>query len=163
MSNQERVIQRYGQQAGTTMLIMSESSFFKKISAYIAENKRNTALEAELSNITLKSVSENEAISDSKLHASSQSFEDPVQMANTTEEEVAQKLDAIYDEEPLGFEKNPMASNIKMLAQDPLEEVDLGDGSLKSVTYIGAKLDLDLKTKVITLLKENKDCFARDY
>src|SRR4051812_6198410 len=41
----------YGQQAGTMTLIMSESSFFDKISAYVAENKRKAALEAELSNI----------------------------------------------------------------------------------------------------------------
>src|SRR3954470_2383649 len=145
------------------MLIMSESSFFEKISAYIAENKRNTALEAELSNIMLNSVSENEEISDSKLHASSQSFEDPVRMVNTTEEELTQKLDAIYDEEPLGFEKDPMASNIKMLAQDPLEEVNLGEGDRKGIMYVSAKLEPTLKSKVITLLKENKDCFAWDY
>src|SRR3954466_481182 len=163
MSHQERIIQRYGQQAGTTMLIMSESSFFEKISAYIAENKRNTALEAELSNITLNPVSENEEILDSKLHASSQSFEDPVRMVNTTEEEFTQKLDAIYDEEPLGFEKDPMASNIKMLAQDPLEEVDLGEGDRKRITYVSAKLEPALKSRVIALLKENKDCFAWDY
>ncbi|XP_058746033.1 uncharacterized protein LOC131618895 [Vicia villosa] len=56
-----------------------------------------------------------------------------------------------------------MAPNVKILAQDPLEEVDLGDGSLKRVTYISAKLEPDLKTKVIALLKENKYCFAWDY
>src|SRR3954467_14169352 len=139
-SHQERIIQRYGQQAGTTTLIMSESSFFEKILTYIAENKRNTALEAELSNITLNPVSENEEISNSKLHTSSQSFEDPVRMVNTTEEEFTQKLDSIYDEEPLGFEKDPMVSNIKMLAQDPVEEVNLGDENQKRVTYISAKL-----------------------
>jgi len=39
-----------------------------------------------------------------------------------------QRLDCIYDDEPLGFEKDPMGSAQKMQAQDPLEEVDLGDG-----------------------------------
>src|SRR4051812_35520177 len=71
-------------------------------------------------------------------------------------EQTAQRLDAIYNEEPLGFEKDPMASSVKMLAQDPLEEVDLGDGCLKRVTYISAKLDPYLKTKVVALLKEIK-------
>src|SRR4051812_29096523 len=114
-------------------------------------------LEVELSNMTLNSVSENEEISDSKLHTSSQPFENPVRMVNTTEEEFTQKLDAIYDEEPLGFEKDPMASNIKMLAQDPLEEVNLGEVDQKRITYVSAKLEPTLKSKVITLLKENKD------
>src|SRR3954471_18525698 len=84
-------------------------------------------------------------------------------MVNTMEEELTQKLDVIYDEEPLGFEKDLMASNIKVLAQDPLEEVNLGEGDRKRITYVSAKLEPTLKSKVITLLKENKDCFAWDY
>ena len=42
-----------------------------------------------------------------------------------------QKLDYIYDDEPLGFEEDPMGSTTKMRAHDPLEEVDLGDGIVK--------------------------------
>src|SRR3954468_21070227 len=56
-----------------------------------------------------------------------------------------------------------MASNIKMLSQDPLKEVNLGDENQKRVTYISAKLGPTLKSKVIALLEENKDCFAWDY
>ena len=63
----------------------------------------------------------------------------------------------------MGFEKDLLASSAKMLAQDPLEEIDLGDGSIKRITYISAKLDPKVKTRVIELLKENKDCFAWDY
>ncbi|XP_050896078.1 uncharacterized protein LOC127102788 [Lathyrus oleraceus] len=74
-----------------------------------------------------------------------------------------QRLDAIYDEEPLGFKKDPVMSSAKMLAQDPLEEIDLGDGSAKRITYISAKLDPKLKVRVIELLRKNKDCFAWDY
>ena len=38
----------YDQQAGSMKTVMmSESSFFEKISAYVAENKIKTALEAE--------------------------------------------------------------------------------------------------------------------
>ena len=44
------------------------------------------------------------------------------------EEMQEQRLDAIYDDEPLGFEKDPLANNIKMLAHDPLEEINLGEG-----------------------------------
>ncbi|XP_050890097.1 uncharacterized protein LOC127095453 [Lathyrus oleraceus] len=53
---------------------------------------------------------------------------DPVPSDKGQNKEKDQRLDVIYDDEPLGFEKDPLATNIKMLAQDPLEEVDLGEG-----------------------------------
>ena len=74
--------------------------------------------------------------------------------------EMDQRLDSIYDKEPLGFERDPINSGAKMLAQDPLEEVNLGDGKTKRITYISAKLSPGLKKEVIEVLKENKDCFA---
>lgn len=40
----------------------------------------------------------------------------------------------------LGFERDPLAPNIKMLAQDPLEEIDLGEGTINSPTCISANL-----------------------
>ncbi|CAJ2646382.1 unnamed protein product [Trifolium pratense] len=73
------------------------------------------------------------------------------------------KLDCVYDEEPLGFEKDPSSSNQKMQAQDPLEEIDIGDGSIKRPTYISANIPKDLRDKLVELLKEFKDCFAWDY
>jgi len=60
----------------------------------------------------------------------------------------------------LGFEKDPKGSTEKMKDQDPLEEVDLGDGSIKRPTYISTKIDKDIKFK---LLKKYKDCFSWDY
>jgi len=42
----------------------------------------------------------------------------------------AQKLDCIYDDEHLDFEKDPLNSTKKTRAQDPSEELDLGDGSV---------------------------------
>ncbi|XP_045809918.1 uncharacterized protein LOC123904281 [Trifolium pratense] len=76
---------------------------------------------------------------------------------------ITQKLDCVYDEEPLGFEKDPSSSNQKMQAQDPLEEIDIGDGSIKRPTYISANIPKDLRDKLVELLKEFKDCFAWDY
>src|ERR1044072_7395748 len=76
---------------------------------------------------------------------------------------VMQRLDCIYDDEPLGFEKDPQISTKRMQAQDPLEEVDLGDGEIKRLTYISAKIDPRLKSEMVCLLKEFKDCFAWDY
>ncbi|KAK2354765.1 hypothetical protein QL285_092243 [Trifolium repens] len=50
-----------------------------------------------------------------------------------------------------------------MQAQDPLEEIDIGNGSLKRPTYISANITSNLKEKLVLLLKEFSDCFAWDY
>ena len=46
---------------------------------------------------------------------------------------------------------------------DPLEEVDIGDGTTPRPTFINKNLDADYKVKLIALLKEYVDCFAWDY
>ena len=46
---------------------------------------------------------------------------------------------------------------------DLLEMVDLGDSSKSRLTYISANLDSEYKCKLISLLKEFKDCFAWKY
>lgn len=51
---------------------------------------------------------------------------DPEPPDKVQNKDQGQRLDAIYDDEPLGFEKDPLATNVKMLAQDPLEEIYLG-------------------------------------
>ncbi|XP_058784569.1 uncharacterized protein LOC131659384 [Vicia villosa] len=115
---------------------MSESSFFEKILAYMGENKRIAALEAE--------------IIDMVVGAKSMEFNDTGQGENTVpkspeeqvhEETIDQRLDDIYDDEPLGFEKDPGSSSAKMLAHDPLEEINLEDGTTKRVTYITTPKD----------------------
>ncbi|MCI80219.1 hypothetical protein A2U01_0101490, partial [Trifolium medium] len=65
-----------------------------------------------------------------------------------------------YDDEPLGFEKDPVSPNQRMQAQDLLQEIDIGNGSVKRPTYISANIDPSLKIKLVELLKEYKDCFA---
>src|SRR3954467_13896981 len=144
-------------------LIMSESSFFEKISAYVAENRRKAALEAELADVKVDTIQIKEEIAELEVHTDFEHSKDTILDEEIVDEGSNQRLDAIYNEEPLGFERDPMAPNIKMLAQDPLEEVNLGDRDQKRVTYISAKLDSALKSKVIALLRENKDCFAWDY
>jgi len=74
-----------------------------------------------------------------------------------------QKLDCVFDDEPLGFEKDPSLENKKIQAQDPLEEIDLGDGSVKRPTYVSSKIGPDFKIRVTVLLRKYKDCFAWDY
>ena len=46
---------------------------------------------------------------------------------------------------------------------DPLEEIDIGDGSILRPTFIKASLKADQKSKVCLLLKEFVDCFAWNY
>ena len=103
----------------------------------MAENKSNAAKEAEIlqkeANETLLKDRDDDFIED-------------------------QKLDCIYDDEPLGFEEDP-----KMRAQDPLEEVDIGDGTVKRPTYVSTKIPKEFKDRIVELLREYKDCFAWDY
>lgn len=50
-----------------------------------------------------------------------------------------------------------------MQPQDPLEEVDLGDGDIKRPTYISTTLECGMKNVVINLLREYNDRFSLDY
>lgn len=47
----------------------------------------------------------------------------------------SQRLDYKYVDDPLGFEKDPIASDKRIQEQDPLEEVNLGDKEIKKPTY----------------------------
>lgn len=64
---------------------------------------------------------------------------------------------------PLGFKEGLLALAKKIQTQDPLEEVDIGDGGIKKPTYISIKIDPIMKVQMIELLKEFKDSFALDY
>jgi len=44
-----------------------------------------------------------------------------------------------------------------------LEEVDLGDGTVKRPTYVSTKVDKEFKAQIVELLKNYKDLFALDY
>jgi hypothetical protein len=121
---------------------MTKPIFWDKITAYVAENKFNTAKEAE---VLQKEVIE-------------------TMVEDTTDDLIKdQKLDCIYDDGPLGFEEDLMCSTTKMRAQDPLEEVDLGDCAIKRPTYVSAKIPKEFKDQIVELLKEYKDCYAWDY
>ena len=90
---------------------MSESSFFEKSSAYLVENRLKKALEAEVKIMVMEA---NEETNHTKGHGV---FFKPKPLdKEKSVEEKDQRLDAIYDDGPLGFEKGPMASNAKMLA-----------------------------------------------
>ena len=46
---------------------------------------------------------------------------------------------------------------------DPLEEVDIGDGTIPRPTFVNKNLKADYKVVLIELLKEYVDCFAWEY
>ena len=119
---------------------MVEPSIWEKITAYVAEK-----------NFDLAETAKEEEVFDASVENNSDDIIDD------------KKLDCIYDDEPLGFEEDPMGSTIKMKAQDPLEEVDIGDGSVKRPTYISSKIPKSFKDRIVALLKNYKDCFAWDY
>src|SRR4051812_41170683 len=126
-----KVLQSRRQQS---RMMTTESEYLARITAYLAENKEKTALEAELEkNMAIEAMmvkSENNQEVDHRV----------------------ERFDGIYDDEPLGFEMDPLGSVKRMQAHDPLEEIDLGDGVTKRPTYVSTKLISDLKTKLIRLL-----------
>jgi hypothetical protein len=46
---------------------------------------------------------------------------------------------------------------------DPLQEVDIGDGTVPRSTFVNKNLDPTFKLELIKLLKEYVDCFAWNY
>jgi len=46
---------------------------------------------------------------------------------------------------------------------DPLQEIDIGDGSVPRPTFINANMEADQKSKVCALLREFVHCFAWNY
>ena len=85
-------------------------------------------------------------------------------LAEATEMMVkGQKLGCVFDDEPLGFKKDLYLANKKIQAQDPLEEIDLGDGSVKKLTFVSSKIGPYFKVRLMALLRKYKDCFAWDY
>nr|KYP38436.1 Transposon Ty3-G Gag-Pol polyprotein [Cajanus cajan] len=77
-------------------------------------------------------------------------------------EELEPKLDCVFNDSPLGFEKE-MSEDFKMESQDPLEEVNMGSIENKKITYISKLLKRCLREEIIRILYEYRDCFAWDY
>ena len=46
---------------------------------------------------------------------------------------------------------------------DPLEKVDIGDGTISRLTFINKNLLAEYKADLVNLLKEYIDCFAWEY
>lgn len=98
------------------MKMTTESESLARILAYLVENKRKSTLEAE----KLQSLA---------IEAKVKECEDGQQGQTTALESL--RLDCIFDNQPLGFEKDPLNELQRMQAQDPLEEIDIGDRFIK--------------------------------
>ena len=46
---------------------------------------------------------------------------------------------------------------------DPLEKVDIGDGTIPRPTFVNKNLSVEYKADLVNLLKEYVDCFASEY
>jgi len=46
---------------------------------------------------------------------------------------------------------------------DPLEKVDIGDGTIPTLTFVNKNLSAKFKADLVNLLKEYVDCFAWEY
>ncbi|XP_058733336.1 uncharacterized protein LOC131604940 [Vicia villosa] len=113
---------------------MSELEALKRISAYIAENKINSTLKPETDMVDKENQIQD--INDSS-----------TTKAETSKEDVDnQHFDCIYNDEPLGFEKDPMAPK-KMQPQDPLEEIDPGKEGDKRPTFISVNIYPELRSQ----------------
>lgn len=76
--------------------MMTEFAVLKRISAYIVENKQQLALEAEIKNMAVEASEVSPPIGPGK-------YFDPEPPDEGQDVERDQRLDAIYDDEPLGF------------------------------------------------------------
>src|ERR1700728_657130 len=85
-------------------------------------------------------------------------IEQKLQETNDWEELLAEKSD--WGLKPTEFEEAFLGY---IDSQDPLEEVELGDGIVPNTVQINRELDAASKAKLITVLKENKECFAWSY
>ena len=62
-------------------------------------------------------------------------------------------------EEPDGLDKLGQG----FTSADPLEEVEIIDGSVPRPNYVNKNLEADYKVALIRLIKEYVDCFACEY
>ncbi|XP_050895251.1 uncharacterized protein LOC127101860 [Lathyrus oleraceus] len=89
------------------LVLMIEFEALKRISAYITENKQQSALEAEVKNMVVEASKEFHQIGPGKDFVP----EPPDKVQNKDQ---GQRLDAIYDDEPLGFDRSsPVVKEVK--------------------------------------------------
>nr|ABA98000.2 retrotransposon protein, putative, unclassified [Oryza sativa Japonica Group] len=77
-----------------------------------------------------------------------------VQEYRSTKNDIGETIEDFDEVEKLGQ---------GFISADPLEEVDIGDGTKPRLTFVNKNMRVDYKVKIIELLKEYVDCFAWEY
>lgn len=91
-------------------VMMSDLKTLKRILAYVAENKLKAALEVEFKYMVVEAKK-------IQMHLDGPGKDFNPEPSDKVPNKVqGQRLDAIYDDEPLDFEKYPLESNTNMLA-----------------------------------------------
>lgn len=142
------------------LMMMSEVDALKQILAYIADNRLKATLEAKILHMIVEANEIKTFDVSQRINFGPRTIEESWLAGLEDDGRKDQRHNCIYDDETLGFEKDPGVSTVKMQPQDPLEEIDLGDGYIKRPNYISVNIDPNLRLKVIKLLHEFKDCFA---
>src|ERR1044072_4558222 len=110
---------------------MSEANALDRITAYMAENRINVALEAELEqNMALEAITVENSENNLNMVNRPNDIELQAGVFDKVEEKgtpVTQRLDCIYDDEPLGFERDTQISTKKMQSEQQIEEVNIRD------------------------------------
>lgn len=120
------------------MITMTESRKLAQLSTYMVDNRIKVALEAESQqNMVMEAIVV-------EINKDDKSRSDLVPKS--------QRLKCIYNDELLEFEKDPLASIRRIHTQDPLEKVDLGNGTTKRPTFISTNMEPSLKSQIIEFL-----------
>lgn len=121
----------FDQLDGWQKIIMTKSGARAQILAYIVENRIKMTLEFGFQQ---RVDFEANHIKKNKMEVTKNPVPD------------SQRLDCIYDDVLLGFDRDHLVSNKRIQAQDPLEDVDLGNGIIKRPTFVSAKIEPILKS-----------------
>ncbi|XP_020235572.1 uncharacterized protein LOC109815302 [Cajanus cajan] len=149
--------------------IMAEEKQKTKVNLEVGKNKKNQKTKVDLEvgkNEEKQKTEKNREDQVDSRQAEKEKIERDQEVEKTKEckeQELEPKLDCIFDDSPLGFERATNEEH-KLESQDPLEEINLGTVENRKVTYISKYLlQGKLKEEIIQVLHEYKDCFAWDY
>lgn len=130
------------------------ASFLARTTACLAEKESCAASEAKGGQVMdHNTVDPN---SHSRDTSGEQAFDRIMAYAKDCQKQEEQQLDCIYDDSPLGFEDLTAQPNLKLEAHDPLDEVDLGEGTKKRPTFFSRYVQGAFRENLIGILKETR-------
>lgn len=97
----------------TNLMMMYEFDALKRIPTYVVENRLKAALEAKIPHMAVKSNEIEVFDVSQRTKIEPQPIEEPQLADLENDGQKDHKLGCIYDDEPLGFEKDPVVSTTK--------------------------------------------------